>query len=280
MMNCLMHHYILIVLFFTGLFAGTMDAIAGGGGLISLPVILGMGVPPQIALGTNKLQGMIGTAMATHTYYRQGWIQWQGLWRGLLFSFLGALLGACVAQMMSSDLLKKVIPILLLLILSCVLFMPRLGERDEKPKMQEEGFYILFGMLLGFYDGFLGPGSGSFWLFAFVFFLGQNLLKATAYTKILNLNTNLAAFICFAIGGNIDYSLALCMSLGQLIGGKMGARLTVWQGVKLVRPVFILVVSATIMTLIFKNSSHFSAVPFLAEKRIVGSVGISKMDRS
>jgi len=255
----LLHHYIPYVLFITGLLAGTVDAIAGGGGLISLPVLLGVGVPPHLALGTNKLQGMIGTAVATHTYYRQGWVKWEGLWRGLLFSFCGALLGAMMSQFISSQLLKKEIPLLLLLILLCIIFLPRLGAQDEKPKMLESTFYAIFGTLLGFYDGFLGPGVGSFWVFVLVFFLGQNLLRATAYTKVFNLNTNVAAFICFAMGNNIDYLLALCMAAGQLIGGRVGARLAIWQGIKLVRPVFILVVSATIMILILRNYTDFSA---------------------
>lgn len=266
MIAYLLHHYIPCVLFMTGLLAGTVDAIAGGGGLISLPVLLSVGVPPHLALGTNKLQGMIGTAVATHTYYRQGWIKWKGLCKGLLFSFCGALLGAMMSQFTSSQLLKKEIPLLLLLILLAVIFLPRLGARDEKPKMPANGFYAIFGTLLGFYDGFLGPGVGAFWVFVLVFFLGQNLLRATAYTKVFNLNTNMAALICFALGNNIDYLLALCMALGQLIGGRVGARLAIWQGTKLVRPVFIVVVSATIMALILRNyTSSFAFIPKLQQ---------------
>lgn len=249
----LLHQYLLLILFLTGFLAGTVDAIAGGGGLISLPILLGMGIPPHLALGTNKLQGLFGTAMATYSYYRQGWLSKQGLLEGLFFSFIGAIFGAVASQFISSDILKKMMPLLLLLVLIYTIFSPKLGTVDTKPKMNEKWFYIIFGILLGFYDGFFGPGTGSFWVFSLVFFLGQSLLKATAYTKALNFNTNIAAVICFAIGNNIDYKLALIMAVGQLIGGRLGAQLAIKKGVKLIRPVFLLVVSATITVLVYRS---------------------------
>jgi uncharacterized membrane protein YfcA len=243
---------ILFILFFTGLAAGTVDAIAGGGGLISLPMLLSVGVPPHIALGTNKLQAVFGTAIATHSYYRQGWLQKQDLIHGLIYSFFGAILGANASQFINADFLKKIIPILLFCVLVYTIFSPKLSEIDKQPKMNQKMFFILFGLLLGFYDGFLGPGTGSFWVFAFLFFLGFSMTKATAYTKALNLNTNIAALICFALGNNVNYKMGLCMAGGQIIGGKLGAHLAIKKGAKLIRPVFILMVSITIFVLIFK----------------------------
>lgn len=254
--------YLLPILFFTGLLAGTVDAIAGGGGLISVPVLFSIGIPPHLALGTNKLQGCFGTAIATYSYYRQGWLKRQGLVKGIVYSFIGAVLGAIVSQYLSSAILKKIIPVLLFLVLLYTFFSPKLGSIEEKPKMTENGFYFIFGSLLGFYDGFFGPGTGSFWLFLLVFFLGQNLLKATAYTKVFNLNTNLAAIICFALGNNIDYKLAFFMAIGQVIGGWLGAYLAIRKGVKLIRPIFLLVVTSTIITLLYRsfaNSDDFLA---------------------
>ncbi|MCD6039729.1 MAG: hypothetical protein K0S27_1129 [Gammaproteobacteria bacterium] len=275
MTGFVIHHSLIYVLFITGLFAGTVDAIAGGGGLISLPILLGVGIPPHLALGTNKLQSMVGTAVAMHTYYRQGWIKREGLWRGLLFSFWGAFLGAVISQVLSGGFLKKLIPFLLIGVLFYIILSPRLGQEDKKPKMKESHFYAIFGTLLGLYDGFLGPGAGAFWIFVLVFCLGQNLLRATAYTKVFNLNTNIAAFLCFALGGNVDYSLALCMITGQLIGGRLGARLAIRQGAKLVRPLFILVVSITMMTLIFKNyKEYFIIIKFQQIKEILGIISI------
>ena len=106
---------------------------------------------------------------------------------------------------------------------------------------------------MGFYDGFFGPGSGSLWVFSLTFFLGFNLTKATAYTKVFNLKSNIIATACFALGHNIDYRLALCMAAGQLIGGRLGAYLAIKNGAKLIRPIFISVVTMTIFTLVYKS---------------------------
>jgi uncharacterized membrane protein YfcA len=246
------HHLLSLLLFLTGLTAGTVDAIAGGGGLISLPMLLSVGVPPHIALGTNKLQTSFGTSIATLTYYRQGLFSLRTIYKGLLFGFLGAVLGAMAGQVISSQVLSKIIPILLVVILLYTLFSPNLGSIDAKPRLNEQLFYAIFGFLLGFYDGFFGPGTGSFWAFALIFFLGYNITKATAYTKVFNLKSNLIATACFALGHNIDYRIALYMALGQAIGGRLGAFLAIKNGAKLIRPIFIAVVTATILSLAYR----------------------------
>lgn len=262
MLMDIFQHYLLPMLFLTGLLAGTVDAIAGGGGLISLPVLLGFGVPPHLALGTNKLQSMFGTASATYSYYKQGALTQNSLIKGILFSFIGAATGAIVNQYLSGEILRKIMPILLLIVLFYIFFSPKIGNENIKPKMSETLFYLIFGSLLGFYDGFFGPGTGAFWVFVLVLFLGHNLLKATAYTKVFNLNTNIAAVIFFAIGNNIDYKIAFVMALGQLVGGRIGAQLAIKKGVSLIRTVFFIVITATIATLIYKSyaTSEFNEV--------------------
>jgi len=263
-------YYVFPVLFLTGLAAGTIDAIAGGGGLITVPVLLGVGIPPHLALGTNKLQSVFGTAMATYSYYKKGWLNTQGLMRGLIYSFIGAVIGAVASQVIQGGILKKIIPVLLIFVLLYTIFTPKLGKEDNHPKMNENLFYAIFGTLLGFYDGFLGPGTGSFWLFVLVYFLGQNLVKATAYTKVFNLNTNITALICFALGNNIDYKIGLCMAAGQIIGGRLGAHLAIKKGVGLIRPIFITVVVFTIATLIYKNYAQSDTIKtFLQEINIL-----------
>lgn len=252
----LSHHFLLPLLFLTGLIAGTVDAIAGGGGLISVPVLLGVGMPPHLALGTNKLQSSCGTLMAAHSYYRQGLIDKNKLIIGLVFTLLGALSGAITIQLISGNILSKLIPILLFVILIYTLFTPRFGHIELSPKISERLFFIIFGFLLGFYDGFLGPGVGSFWVFAFMFFVGFNLIQATAYTKVFNLNTNLVALACFAIGNNIDYRIGLSMAAGQLIGGRFGAYLAIQKGSKVIRPIFIIVVAMTLLMLLYKNYGY------------------------
>ncbi len=244
---------ILLLLFATGLLAGTIDAIAGGGGLISMPILLSIGMPPHLAFGTNKLQSTIGTFMATLKFYRHGLIKLRLVYKGLLFGIMGAIAGSVTTQVLSSEILRSIIPILLCVILIYTICSPKLGLGDDKPKMKERLFYLIFGFGLAFYDGFFGPGTGSFWVFALTFFLGYNLIKATAYTKLFNLNSNIVATICFAIGGNIDYRLGLCMALGQILGGRLGAHLAITKGVRLIRPLFLCIVALTVLTLVFRS---------------------------
>lgn len=244
--------FLMPLLFLTGLSAGTVDAIAGGGGLISVPVLLSIGMPPHIALGTNKLQSSIGTFMAARRYYREGWFTLKSIFLALLFVVAGAAAGAIVSQLISSAILKVLIPILLFVILIYVLISPKLGHQDHPPRCNEKLFYPIVGFSLGFYDGFFGPGVGSFWVFLLTFFLGFNLLKATAYTKAFNLTSNLVALLCFAVGMHINYHIGICMAVGQLIGGRLGAHLAIKNGAKLIRPIFLIVVSLTIVSLIHK----------------------------
>lgn len=253
MLAVISNHIVLPILFFTGLTAGTVDAIAGGGGLISLPVLLAIGVPPHIALGTNKLQGTVGTLVATWRYHKGGWISFKYAYLGLISVLIGAAIGAISSQLVSSDILKKIIPVLLLIILLYTIFIPKNWGEDREPRLKPALFYSIFGFILGFYDGFFGPGTGAFWVFLLTFFMGYNLTKATAYTKILNLDSNLVALICFIIGNNIDYGIGLCMATGQLIGGHLGSHLAMRRGAAIIKPVFILMVLGTIGVLIYRN---------------------------
>lgn len=268
----LMHyHLILPILFLTGLSAGLVDAIAGGGGLVSVPVLFAIGMPPHLVLGTNKFQSVCGTSMATYKYYQKGWLVPRKLILGLVVSFFGSIIGAILAQSMSADFLKKIIPLLLLCILVYTIFSPRLGIEKSSPKINETLFYLFFGLLLGFYDGFFGPGVGAFWTFFLMFFLGKDLAEATAQTKAFNMNTNLAALVCFMLGNNVDYRIAICMAAGQLVGGKLGAQLTISRGVKFIRPVFLTVVTVTIGVLAYKNFSTIIQNGLASEYRVVFS---------
>lgn len=249
-----LQHFLLPLLFLTGLLAGTIDAIAGGGGLITLPILLFVGLPPHAALGTSKLQSSVGTGMAAKSYYQHGWFSFELILKGLLLGVLGAVLGAILGQVVHNEVLRKLIPFLLFIILIYTIFSPRLGETDTPPKMNEALFYQLFGFALGFYDAFFGPGTGSLWVFALTFFLGYNLTKATAYTKVFNLKSNIIGIICFALGQNINYKIALVMAAGQLIGGRLGAHLAMMKGALIIRPVFLLMVSGTIAALFYQNS--------------------------
>ena len=238
---------------FAGLLAGTVDAIAGGGGLISLPLLISIGLPAPVALGTNKLQASIGTFVATYNYFKNDLISLQIILKGLLFGFLGATAGSLTAQFLSSFILEKILPFLMLIIFLYTIYNPTLGLQDCKKRMKESLFFKIFGFGLGFYDGFLGPGTGSFWVIALVFFLGYNLSKATAYTKIFNLKSNIIATSWFMLGHNIDYKIGLIMACGQFLGGKIGSQLVILNGAKFVRPIFLMIVFLTILTMFFES---------------------------
>lgn len=241
------------LLFGTGFLAGTVDAIAGGGGLITLPLLVAIGLPAPIALGTNKLQSSVGTAVATYNYFKNKLISWHVIAKGLLFGFIGATLGSLTVQHISSAFLEMFLPFLMLVIFIYTIFSPKLGFVDRHQRMKEPTFYMIFGFILGFYDGFLGPGTGSFWVISLVYFLGYNLAKATAYTKVFNLKSNLIALAWFMLGGSIDYRVGLIMAGGQIIGGKLGSFLVIRKGAGLVRPIFLTIVFSTILVMLYKS---------------------------
>jgi uncharacterized membrane protein YfcA len=247
-------HYLLYPLLFgAGLLAATIDAIVGGGGLITMPLLLFTGMPAQTVLGTTKFQASFGSFMAAVKYYQHGWFTFKTILKGLFFGILGATLGATLGQVLSNDFLQKLLPILMFIILIYMLFVPTLGHENNKPRMSEFWFYIIFGFVLGFYDGFFGPAVGTLWVFSLTFFLGYSFRSASAYSKVFNFKSNIIAFICYAIGGNVDYRVGLCMAAGQLIGGRLGAHIAILKGALVIRPVFIAVTSVSIVSLLCKS---------------------------
>lgn len=241
------------LLFATGLSAGFVDSIAGGGGLITLPVLLAVGLPPQMALGTNKLQGSFGTLSASYNYIKKGQIHLLDCLKGIVFTFIGAVAGSWAVQLAAPGLLKHVIPVLLLLVLAYIAFSPRLGDEDRRPLVRHNLFFLIFGLLLGFYDGFFGPGTGSFWMAALCIFLGLNMAKAAGMTRVMNFTSNIVALSVFAVGHNVLYEIGLIMALGQIIGARLGSNLAMNKGARIIRPIFLTVVLLTIIKLIWQN---------------------------
>lgn len=244
---------VLALLFITGLLAGLIDSIAGGGGLITLPVLLGIGLPPQMALGTNKLQSSFGSGSAMLTFIRSGKVKLSDCYTGIIFTAIGAAIGAVAIQMLDPSFLRKLIPWLLIAIVIYTLMTPRLGFDDIHPRMEQKAFFLLAGLTLGFYDGFFGPGTGSFWVMLLIFALGFNMTKATAYTKVMNFTSNIASLIFFIAGGSVLWREGLVMGVGQFIGGRIGAHIVVSKGTKFIRPLFIIMVLAITARLIWQN---------------------------
>jgi uncharacterized membrane protein YfcA len=244
----------LFPLFFgTGLVAGFVDAIAGGGGLITLPVLLSCGFEPQAALATNKLQATFGSGSAAWHYAEAKTVPMADCTRGFLWSVLGAALGALVVQRLNPAFLGRAIPILLLLVAIYVLLKPRLGTVDLQPRMERGWFDLTFGLLIGFYDGFFGPGTGTFWTMAFMLGLGFNMTRATGYTKVMNFASNLSALVFFLVRGKVGFAAGLSMGVGQFLGAKIGARMVVTRGTRFIRPIFIFVVLALTVRLLYEN---------------------------
>src|SRR5512138_1497615 len=148
------------LLFLTGLAAGFVDSIAGGGGLITIPVLLSVGMPPQLALGTNKLQATFGSGSAAWHYGRAGLIDFNACKIGVLFTLIGAMMGTLFVSRLPPDLLKQTIPWLLVAIALYFVFQPKLGDADRTARLDAGVFHLIFGLGIGFYDGFLGPGTG------------------------------------------------------------------------------------------------------------------------
>ncbi len=239
------------LLFLTGMAAGFVDAIAGGGGLITLPVILSFGGDPQQALGTNKLQATFGSASAAWHYGRAGAVNLHDCVRGCMLTFVGAGVGTLGVQQVGPHVLKVAIPLLLLAVAIFTLLRPQLGERDLHPRMARFKFDFLFGLLLGFYDGFFGPGTGTFWTMAFVLMLGFNLTRATAHTKVMNFASNLCSLLLFAAIGKVDHAAGVAMGAGQLLGARFGSKMVLARGTRFIRPVFITVVLALTLKLLY-----------------------------
>lgn len=239
------------LLFFAGLSAGFIDAIAGGGGLISVPALLWAGLPPQMALGTNKMQSTWGTLMAVRKYAKAGLVSWHQVRLTVLVTFVFACLGTWTVTQVSNEVLKKIVPWMLLGIAVYVLLSPSLGKASAKARLSLVAFACLAGCVLGFYDGFFGPGTGTFWAMACISLLGLELTRATAFTKVVNLTSNLASLLVFVISDRVHYPIAAAMIAGQLIGGRLGAGMAIKHGAPFIRIIFITVVFAMVIKLLW-----------------------------
>lgn len=243
--------WVLLALGGAGLLAGFVDAIAGGGGLIGLPALLAAGVPPVVALGTNKLQSVIGTAIAALTYWRRGYVSLQLLAVAIVCSFAASFLGALTVKQIDTSLLKVLVPIALMLIAVYFMFAPRLSDEDSHVRLRFTVFVPVMGALIGFYDGLLGPGTGSFFTMGFVALFGLGVTRAAGNTKVLNLASNLGGLALFIPAGDFMWQAAAVMAVGQVVGGYLGARTGIRFGAKLIRPLVIVISLTLAIKLLF-----------------------------
>lgn len=230
---------ILVALGFVGLLAGFVDAIAGGGGLIALPALLAAGVPPIAAFGTNKVQSMVGTAIAATTYWRNGFVSFRALRLAIPLTFAGAFLGALAVKSIDTAVLSYAVPVALICIALYFMFAPKLTDDDRHARFDFAIFAPIMGFVIGFYDGLFGPGTGSFLTMGFVTLFGLGLTRAAGNTKVLNLTSNLGALALFIPSGDVVWSAAIAMAIGQVIGGYLGALTGIRFGARLIKPLVV-----------------------------------------
>ena len=233
------------------LLAGFVDAIVGGGGLVLIPALFGTyaQVAPATLLGTNKGAGVWGTAWATRQFARRVRLPWDMLVPAAAAAFVGSGAGAFAVTLVSPAGLRKALPFVLCAVLAYTLARKDMG-RTHAPRLQgsaQAGAAAAIGAVVGFYDGFFGPGTGSFFVFLFVRVLGFDFLNASASAKLLNTATNLAALILFALKGHVWWHVAGVLAVANVTGSLVGARLALRHGAGFVRGVFIAVVGALIV---------------------------------
>ncbi len=218
--------------------AGFIDAIAGGGGLLTVPAMLSAGVPPIATLATNKLQSSFSSGTATFSFSRKGMIDWRGSWPQVVVILILSAGGAVVVKSIKADALNLVVPVLLIAVAAYVLLSPRMTDEDAHQRIGKAG-YLPVGGAIGFYDGFFGPGTGSFFATSLVSLRGYGLIRATAHTKAFNFASNLGSLVVFLVGGNALILLGLCMAIGSASGAWTGSHTAMRFGARVIRPLLV-----------------------------------------
>lgn len=216
---------ILLFLFVVAIVAGCIDTLAGGGGLLALPALLMCGVPPLIALGTNKLQGSMGTATATFFLMRKRKFTWKDIRSLMLTAFVGASAGAILVQFIDTSALRFMVPAVLLLIAVYFLVVPLRDLGEGEAKVGERVYRLGVIPAIGCYDGMFGPGTGSFFALSGVSLRGQDLIQSTSFAKALNFSTNISSLVVFLIMGKVTIYIGCLMMVGQMAGAWAGGHI-------------------------------------------------------
>ena len=232
--------YIIALLFFAALAAGFVDSIAGGGGMITIPALLLSGVSPLQALATNKLQSTFGSFSATLHFYKKGFINLKFSLPFAIIAFVFSAIGTISVQFIQVDSLSKILPFLILIFGFYFLLAPNIGT-TQKTKKASGTLLILAIAGIGLYDGFFGPGTGSFFILALILVGGFELTQSLGQAKLYNFATNIASLIFFALGGHMLWWVGIVMALGQFIGANLGAKMAIRYGIRIVKPLIVTV---------------------------------------
>ncbi len=233
--------------------AGFVDSIAGGGGLITVPVLLLAGADPVTALATNKLQGLFGAGSAAISYARAGQVTLSRQITPALIAFAAAIAGALLTSRLPTDVIRLGLPILLIGIAAFFAFKPGLTDIDRVRRVTPALFAITLVPLIGFYDGLMGPGAGAFYMLGFVALARFGVLKATAHTKLLNFASNLGGMLAFSLVATPWWITGLAMGAAQIAGATLGSRLAVRAGARLIKPLLVVTSTALALLLIWQT---------------------------
>jgi len=234
---------IIIIVVAGGFVAAFVDAVVGGGGLIAVPTLLAAGLPPHLALGTNKLAGSMASLTSTLTFMRSGYVDWRMTGKLIPLTAIGAVSGALLLQQVPSDWMRPLIVVMLIVVTLYTLLKRDWGViRGEARKLTKAGALGLAAaaLLLGGYDGFFGPGTGSFLIFTFLL-LGLDFVQAAGNAKLLNFTSNVSALIVFLALGQVAFSIGLLMGVSMVAGSLAGSRVAIRQGSRYVRVLFVTV---------------------------------------
>lgn len=235
--------------------AGFFDAIAGGGGLITLPALLLAGLDPVTAIATNKFQAASATVSATITFARKGMIEWRESRFLVICAFLGGASGALLVSSIDKHYLEVGVPIMLILVAIYFMLSPKIANNDRRKKISITLFSFAVAPILGFYDGIFGPGVGSFFIVGFVFLCGMGMMRAMSFTKLANASCNLGSLAVFITKGVIVWPIAIAMALAAFIGAQLGARAAVRVGPQLIKPMLIVVCCALAIKLLSEETN-------------------------
>ncbi|MGR5146087.1 sulfite exporter TauE/SafE family protein [Photobacterium alginatilyticum] len=235
----------LIILGLVALAAGFIDAVAGGGGMLTVPALLSIGLPPHIALGTNKLAATFASSTAAWTYYKKQLFS-PAFWRmSFVATLIGAISGTLVVDLISTAWLEKVLPLIILTVAIYTIWHPHPkgnSHRLPTPCKELTRKQWIQGTTLGFYDGVAGPGTGAFWTVSNMALYRLDILMASGLSKAMNFTSNLTSLVTFAILGHINFALGLTMGVCLMLGAYIGAHSAIRFGAKFIRPVFVTVV--------------------------------------
>jgi uncharacterized membrane protein YfcA len=238
------------VLAAVALLAGFVDAIAGGGGLLTVPALLLAGLDPAQAIATNKVQGSFGAASATYAFGRKGLIEWRSAWVFALIAFASGVAGALCVRFLPRSVLEAFIPVLLIAIALYFASSRKMKDEDARARLSSLAFGLTAPVAIGFYDGIFGPGAGSFYMLAFVTLLGYGVVRATAHTKLLNVASNFGSLLLYAATGAVVWPVGLVMAGAALIGAQLGSRMAMRFGARIIRPLLVLVSSLMALRLL------------------------------